>query len=66
MGWVWFALGIVIGYIMAALMTVASWEDRMNESRAYREAEKRAEGVPEPAMARSEGATYLPDLPEER
>ena len=66
MGWVWFALGIVVGYIMAALMTAASWEDRWNETRAYREAEERAKRVSEPAVERGEGAAYLPDLPEER
>lgn len=69
MGWMWFSIGVIVGYIMAALMTAASREDRMNEARearAYREAEKGTERVSEQAVARGEGTAYLSDLPEER
>ena len=62
MGWIWFSIGVIVGYIMTALMVVASREDRRNERRD----ERILPGVPEGAQGMGEADAHLPSLQDER
>lgn len=62
MWWIWFSIGVIVGYIMTALMVVASREDRRNERRD----ERILPGVPEGAQSMGETDAHLPGLQDER
>lgn len=62
MGWIWFSIGVIVGYIMTALMVVASREDRRNERRD----ERILPAVPEGASSVGETDAHLPGLQDER
>jgi hypothetical protein len=62
MDWIWFSIGVIVGYIMTALMVVASREDRMNERRD----ERILPAVPEGTSGMGEGEQNLPGLQDER
>lgn len=62
MGWIWFSIGVIVGYIMTALMVVASREDRRNERRD----ERILPAVPEGASSVGEADAHLPSLQDER
>ena len=62
MGWIWFSIGVIVGYIMTALMVVASREDRMNERRD----ERVFSDVPTGASSVGETDAHLPGLQDER
>ena len=62
MWWVWLSVGIIIGYLMSALMVVASREDRRNERRD----ERILPAVPEGASSVGETDAHLPGLQDER
>ena len=62
MGWIWFSIGVIVGYIMTALMVVASREDRRNERRD----ERVFSDVPTGASSVGETDAHLPGLQDER
>lgn len=62
MWWIWLSVGIIIGYLMSALMVVASREDRRNERRD----ERILPAVPEGAQGMGETDAHLPGLQDER
>ena len=62
MGWIWFSIGVIVGYIMTALMVVASREDRRNERRD----ESILPAVPEGAQGMGKTDAHLPGLQDER
>ena len=62
MWWVWLSVGIITGYLMSALMVVASREDRRNERRDERVFSDVSTG----ASAVGETDAHLPGLQDER
>ena len=62
MWWVWLSVGIIIGYMMSALMVVASREDRRNERRD----ERVLSDVPKGDESLGETDAHLSGLQDER
>ena len=62
MWWVWLSVGIIIGYMMSALMVVASREDRRNERRD----ERVLSGVPKGTSGMGESEQNMSGVQDDR